>query len=309
MSAFDKIPPAPPRWFVVCLVLAYVALGFAMCTAEPEPSSQAFLFLLGNWLWTGLSFLFRLFGGGLDKIIQALEWTRNRLWDLQQGATWGFFLAGKIFKDVVSVFRTLWTGILRPAFDGVWSFVRGVSTRLDRWLSPVVKLIRRIREEVLAVYEKFVRPVLDGIDVARRVLRMFAELGADWARELERKLAEIQERIEEPFRIVLGKLNEALGWINRIVTLDGLLQRLTLFRSLFAYRRELSNFTVNTGFRASTPQEEARLRTPGVPIPVERHVTELRQALAGAPIPLTAKAAEFSADVIRLIGRGGFGFP
>jgi hypothetical protein len=89
-----------------------------------------------------------------------------------------------------------------------------------------------LRDSVLKFYKLYVRPWLDLIDVTRKLLRVLAVLHVPFARELDARLGRLQQWIERPFRILLAQINAITNIINRIVTLDGLLQRLTLIRSL-----------------------------------------------------------------------------
>jgi hypothetical protein len=58
-----------------------------------------------------------------------------------------------------------------------------------------------------------------------------------FAQAIERKLADLESRLLVPIRFALAKVNEAINWINRIVDLDGLFQRLTLIESAVALQR------------------------------------------------------------------------
>ena len=42
----------------------------------------------------------------------------------------------------------------------------------------------------------------------------------------------MQERIDDPFRYALGKINEVINIVNRVVTFNGLIQRVALIRSI-----------------------------------------------------------------------------
>ena len=83
-----------------------------------------------------------------------------------------------------------------------------------------------------ATSDRYFRPILNTITVTRQILRLLARFRLKWAQELDRKLAELEDLLLFPLREALLRLNQAMNWINRIITLDGLLQRVTFIRSL-----------------------------------------------------------------------------
>jgi hypothetical protein len=115
--------------------------------------------------------------------------------------------------------------------------------RIFRWLrdtfAPIIEALLAVRRKILELYDKWFRPILDTIDAIRGVLRIFSFFGIEWARRLDAALAEIQDRINQAFSTVMARLNQVIDWVDRIVTLDGFLQRLTLLRSLLRYERDL----------------------------------------------------------------------
>lgn len=141
-------------------------------------------------------------------------------------------LAWKGLRQAWQLLRLTYSHVLKPAWKFVWKWVDKTERWLSRTFGPLVKRLRWLRDRVLKFYATFVRPILDIIDVSRRALRVLASLGVDWARTLDRKLAELEARIERPFRLVLAKLNEVINIVNRVVTADGLFQRLAYVRSL-----------------------------------------------------------------------------
>jgi hypothetical protein len=52
---------------------------------------------------------------------------------------------------------------------------------------------------------------------------------------LAKKLTQLEQRIEEPFLWIYAKLNEIWNVLDRVMTLDGFFQRLTLLRSMSRY--------------------------------------------------------------------------
>lgn len=258
---------------------------------------------VGAFLWKGLQWFGSLFGlGGVSSEVRnTIRWIKSRLVDLIGTVARGLARFGLLMKKVGQLFQKLWTGILRPAIARIFGWVQKLSALLKKWLDPIIKWLRRIRDEILKFYEKFIRPILDAIDVARRILRIASLLGLDWAKKLEEKLAKVQTAISAPFLQVVAKLNEAIGWINKIITLDGLFQRFTLFRSLWVYRRDFVNFTTNTLFRPATKEEKDGVTNPPGPTSPEIRIGELVRVARGDDQLVNAKAREWVIDVARLL--------
>lgn len=209
--------------------------GHGVGGVTPSPSTPvtlAFWPLIGlvvGWIWTGVQVAAKV-------TLTALSWSVNVLWAFARSVANAGIAIG---KSLISATRSLWdalkftyTDILKPAWDQFWRFIDWAKRTLQNIFEPVFQFLDKIRGYVLQFYEDYVRPVLDIIDVTRRFLRVLAALGIEWARTLERKLAELEARIELPFRLVLSAINEIVNIVNRVVTADGLFQRLAYVRTL-----------------------------------------------------------------------------
>lgn len=158
------------------------------------------------------------------------------------GQVWGFIrpawdsvikpLVEDVGKAVWSTLKSLYDDILKPAWEKFNSLVNRLHGWLQTKFAPILKWLTTARAYVQRLYDTFVRPVVDLIDAAKQGLNILASLGVGWAKQLEQDLSELEAKIEAPFDYVMGKLNELINWVNRIVDLDGLFQRLVLLRSL-----------------------------------------------------------------------------
>ena len=66
---------------------------------------------------------------------------------------------------------------------------------LKRVFRPLFAFLLRLRRELLNFYVKFIRPVLDVIEAIRFGLQLLGRLGVEWAKELDRKLAQLENAI------------------------------------------------------------------------------------------------------------------
>ena len=232
---------SPPLWFrlavAAALALALRLINDLYAPGQAAPSADAPLQLafwgwiatIASWIWTGVQVAARV-------SLAILEWSVKVLWAFAQSVHNGLVALGRGvtrgFQLAWGFLRSTYESVLLPAWQKFWQWFERFRGWLEDVLRPVFRFLEMLRAELLGFYNKWIRPILDSIDIARKVLRVFATLGADWARAADRRLAELQEWIAVPFRIVLAKLNEAIDTLDRIVDAGGLFQRLTLMRSI-----------------------------------------------------------------------------
>jgi len=233
MSARPR--PAPPGWFIALVAFGLWYVQRAMLPADlllpPAPSLAFFGWLvpLASAIYAGLKAVGELSLFLLLSMIRGL-WAAfgniyNAAVDIGKGVLRGFGVAWNFIKK-------LYTDLLQPGWTKFWQWIDRARHWLEDFFKPIIEFVRRIREEILKFYDKWVRPVIDTIEVFRKALSVFKALGFEWAKKLDDALARVEETINAPFLFALQKLNEVINVIDRIVTADGLFQRLALIRSL-----------------------------------------------------------------------------
>lgn len=218
---------------LLAVLVALVARHLAPAPVEPgAPVAVAWWFwvpILAEWIWKGLEIAGKI-------TLNALAWAVRAL---QIVATKAYNFGLELGRDTITAFRKAWqalrrvyTDVLRRGWTKFWWLVDRVRTTLDRVLGPVFHILQAIRKQILDFYNYWVRPILDTIDVTRRILGILKRLGVEWAAALDAKLGSIESWIDEQFQRVLGEINKVINTVNRIATFDGLLQRLALVRSI-----------------------------------------------------------------------------
>lgn len=197
--------------------------------APPSAAFLGFLILIGELIWKGLEVAGKI-------TIEILHWMvvnlsllvvkiKNGLSALGSGLLQGL-------KRGWDFTRKLYDDVLKPAWSKFWRWFDKARLWLDRTFGPVLAWLKQLRDGLLLFYKTFIRPWLDLIDITRKGLRVLGSLGVEWARALDARLARVEELIEKPFRLVLAKINEVIGIVNRVVTADGLFQRVAFIKSL-----------------------------------------------------------------------------
>lgn len=291
----------PPFWLVLLLGLveaftlrwAFGLHGSGDASGAPEP--PVFLAFWGlfalviGWIATGLQ-------AAGHVTLQILAWSVNVLWAFARTIANAGIAVGRALvvavKSVWDFSKLTYSSVLKPAWLKFWRFIESVQRTLERIFEPVFSFLDRIRTWVLRIYENFVRPILDMIDVARRALRVLSALGIDWARALERKLAELEEKIQLPFTFVLGKINEIVNIVNRVVTADGLFQRLAYIRTLERDMRYAGRAIVNWREHPITKAEFDQTRDKLKPKTIEQLEAEARQHIDGTGGPRSGLITE-----------------
>ncbi len=176
------------------------------------------------------------FQTGIDAVVASLVWavgviqaTIVLLWNGIKGA---LDLARIGFVKSWDFLGTLYDDVLKPAWQTFGKYFDKLRTWLNKTFGPLLTWLRNLRSTLLKFWATYVRPWLDLIDVTRKALRVLASLGLTWARELDKQLAALEEKIQAPFLYLLSALNQVINLVNTIVGADGLLQRVALIRSL-----------------------------------------------------------------------------
>lgn len=168
-----------------------------------------------------------------------VAWQIARLWD------WLKKWFGRIFRELADVIAAVVQRLVRV---------------LDRVLGPVIDFLDKVRKHVWAIYNNIVRPILDVIEFLRIPLRILSRFGVDWAKRLDAELAEIEDFIAEGFRLVIGRLNQAIDLLNDIVDVNGLLKRFALVRSIMRDVRYINQVLLMSRFKTDDPVSIANRR-------------------------------------------------
>lgn len=277
---------APPLWLLlsVAVVVAgclrwwgFVDAGISLDDGDGRPallSFFGFLITIGTLIWRGLEVAGRVTLAALSWSVKAL-WlfatkTHNGLITLGRGVLTGLQKAWKFFE-------LTYERVLKPAWQKFWNFFDKVRRWLDDTFGPVIEFLRDVRDGIIDFWKTWVRPWLDVIDVSRRILRILGSLGLRWAAELDRRLGAIQDAIETPFRLLLAKVNEVINVVNRIVTLDGLFQRVYLMRSVLRDAGLIVHGLANARSKALTNAEREEMRKQLKGRPLEQIIAEKRE--------------------------------
>jgi hypothetical protein len=238
LARFGVRPAALPRRVQLAWTLVAAGIIFVPCydsafspvalDRAPELVTAAFfgavvtvLEILGTWIAT------------------AAEVTAAYTWIALQwlATTTAAFLVstGSMLARVWDALKIVYSDVLKPALQWLDTTLKRYYEWLQKTFRPVFDFLQDVRERLRAFYNTFVRPITDTIEFIRAVNRVLLTFHIDVLQKLDRVLQQVEQRIDEPFIWINKALNEITNWLNRIVTLDGLFQRITLIKSLASY--------------------------------------------------------------------------
>jgi hypothetical protein len=291
-----------PLWFYV-LVAALVAVALRELVpaspasrgagdASPPPALAWFAWLLTlvEALWTGVEVAGKV---ALAILQYSVQWAWRAIVLLGKGA---IELAGYAWKGLRQTWTALKFAVLHPkaAWEKLWHWVDNAEQWLKDTFGPTLDWLQRQAQKLRTFWHDYVQPWLDIIDVTRRALRVLAALGVDWAKTLDAKLGAIEDAIASRYLQIVGYLNDVINIVNRIMTADGLFQRLTFVRTLVRDYQLAWNALLNGWHKPLTTTESAALtkRAEGKPLDeVRRDVQSYMRDRSGADAALIDEAA------------------
>lgn len=205
---------------------------------------------------------------------------------------------GHIFVKVYKLLGSFWQNVLKPFVAWTWGRIDKLVGWLNRTFGPVLKFLELLRSRVLKIYDTYFKPIFDTIEVVRRVLQLLAALRIDFARELDAKLAALEDRLLWPIREAMLRINQVSDWVDRIVTLDGLLQRITLIQSTFRYAEDSWRALYNGTEPTVTAADRERIRSGGNALALEEAGRQARELVRTGQGPLS-KYVEAGSNVAR----------
>jgi hypothetical protein len=181
-----------------------------------------------------LTSLFARFGGVKTDLGTklALEGVRGDVSNISKTLT-GLIVgvAGQL-ASALGVVRRFLSKVFTKLYDMLANLVQRVARILDKIFGPIIDFLDKVKKHLKKFYDKVLKPIIDTIEAVRAVLRLLSFFNIEWAKKLDAKLQQLEEYVLFPYEWLTQRLNEAFNIINRIVTLDGLLQRVTLLQSL-----------------------------------------------------------------------------
>lgn len=164
-----------------------------------------------------------------------------------------------IGNALVSVFQTLsrlmglilkfLQGLLLDVIHGLVAAVNAIGQALKdvftNVLMPALQALQKLRNYLVGIYQRFLRPLLLWLQDVRKVLAILRLFHIGFATKLDNALADIQAKITAPLYYLLGWTNTIANYINLILDARLLLQRPLFLASLQANVGSSLNLQIN----------------------------------------------------------------
>jgi len=201
---------------------------------------------------------------------------------------------------LLSAIHNIWVGFLGE----LWNIVKYLMVAL-RWLlreglPRLVLAVRNLRRLLDDVYQRYIRPALNYIQLVRRYLAILRALHVPFADKLDRILVRIEGRIIAPYLYVLRTLNGIGGWVNVIVTGRGTIQRPLFLRTMYAYQADWVNMWWAAQGAVAGAGVPPSLASGGLPRSAAqvRDDMQLFATTGGGPVALQAERAVARAQAV-----------
>lgn len=178
------------------------------------------------------SFIAHWFGITAKELLRLITFLKDNIVQLSQALLNGVLKLGRsLARAVVSLLRLAVSGIRTLA---VWASRKLVALEqfLKAKFKPILAWLAKVKDHLDDLYKKYIRPIIDTIEFIRALNRVLQTFHINVLRQLDATLAKIEQKIELPYEWIRSHITEVENWINRIVTADGLFQRVALVRSM-----------------------------------------------------------------------------
>lgn len=200
-----------------------------------EFGGGGFLGGIGAILGGIASFVNGFIGITVRELLRLVKFLKDGILDLSKALLTGVWRLGRALARALVAFARL-------AGSGLKQFLLWANRKLvalegflkDKF-APILRFLKNVKDHIDDIYRRFIRPIIDTIEFIRQLNRILQVFHIGVLGKLDTVLQQIEKRIEDPFLWVRSHITEIENWINRIVTLDGLFQKVTLIRSMARY--------------------------------------------------------------------------
>lgn len=187
-------------------------------------------------LVAGIARFFGGFSGITAKdILRNIAYLKDQTVLLETGHVGVFWSLGRALAGALQTFAVYVRDHAKTFLKWAGDKLRKIEQYLKTKFGPILHYLKVLKDHIHEIYNRFVKPVIDTIEFIRALNRTLNVFHIHVLDKLDRILQGIERRIEEPFDWADRILTEIQNAIDRIITLDGLIQRFTLLTSMQRY--------------------------------------------------------------------------
>jgi len=215
-----------------------------------------------------------------------------------------FHLLSRLAGYVLGFLKTLLKDVVHALVAAVDAIGKMLKDVFAHGIIPALQALQRLRDYLLKIYERYLRPLLIVLQDLRKVLAILKAFHVGFATKLDNVLADIQSKLSTPLLYLLRYTNAIANYINLILDARLFLQRPLFLASANANKGSLLNLLINAMNPTPDPAAVAALQaTAVIPTPAESQ-NALKQFLTNGSGPMAASIAQNKADAQRYLVQG-----
>jgi hypothetical protein len=180
-----------------------------------------------------------LFGGpDTNALAKAVDDLRNAVAQGFDEATRFAWAIANGMGALLQAFATAWDNFFDALWQDVKAIWKAVWCALATVLPKIIQIIKNVRTFLDTIYQKYLRPILNYLQILRKYLYILRLLHVPFAAKLDRVVGQIQSAIIGPFLWVFRTLNQYANWVNVILAADLTIQRAVFVRTMFKYQSD-----------------------------------------------------------------------
>jgi hypothetical protein len=278
--SWTRIGAAVGRSLVVWAILGLIAwldrhTGALARHADVFSAIWAAIQVVGNILGDAGAAIAATLEGVVAYLATAVAWLAGRVASI-------LVSTGAVFAKVWDAIRVVWSDVLKPALVWIDEQLTRVAAWLKSTLKPVFDFLARVRDELQAIYKRFVQPIIDTIEFLRQLNRVLLAFHIHLLQQLDTVLQQIETRIEEPILWLNAQLSKIFNSLDLVLTLDGVLQRLTLIKSMSRYAPSWLRIAVAARSKPLSGDQAYKLQAHMKPQDTETMIAQLGDYWGGA---------------------------
>lgn len=157
-----------------------------------------------------------------------------------------------------SIFGALWGGLKKVGdalrrlhFADIWNAIKRGLDRFHRallWYNEhIIKPWERMRQQLIALYNKYLGPIIKLLDTVRTAVRIIAIFNRKLAAAIDQALWKVESALYAPLYAALRRINSITSTLRAMVTPLGLLDRALLVQSIERDWKSIWRVLLNNG--------------------------------------------------------------
>jgi len=160
-------------------------------------------------------------------------------------------IIGQILQGAWNYFKRALSALRHLHFADIWHAIQRGYDRFHRalqWYNDhVIKPLERMRQQLIALYNRYLGPVIKLLDTVRATVRIVAIFNRKLAAQIDQALWQVESALYAPLYSALRRLNAITSTIRAIITPLGLIDRQLLILSMQRDWKSIWRVLLNNG--------------------------------------------------------------